>query len=71
MMNYDDDNTFDYDNINSQGIVDPLNSSPIDELGEGAYEGGWWSQAKCEHRARHAGIQGNPESGNHHQAPSH
>jgi len=26
-----------------------LNSSPIDELGEGVYEGGWWCQAKCEH----------------------
>ena len=38
-----------------------LNSSPIDEPGEGAYESGWW----------HAGIHGNPESGNHHQAPSH
>ena len=42
-----------------------LNSSPIDELGEGAYEGGWWCQAKCEHRAGHAGIHCNPESGNH------
>ena len=48
-----------------------LNSSPIDELGEGAYEGGWWCQAKCEHPAGHAGIHGNPESGNHHPAPSH
>ena len=48
-----------------------LNSSPIDELGEGAYESGWWCQAKCECRAGHAGIHGNPESGNHHQALSH
>ena len=47
------------------------NSSPIDELGEGAYEGGWCCQAKCEHRVGHTGIQGNPESGNHHQAPAH
>ena len=50
-------------------ILSSLNSSPIDELGEGAYEGGLWCQAKCEHRAGHAGIHGNPESGNHHQAP--
>jgi len=47
------------------------NSSPLDELGEGAYESGWWCQVKCEHRAGHTGIHGNPESGNHHQAPSH
>ena len=47
------------------------NSSPIHKLGEGAYESRWWCQAKCEHRAGHAGIHGNPESGNHHQAPSH
>ena len=25
-----------------------LNSSPIDELGEGAYESRWWCQAKWE-----------------------
>ena len=48
-----------------------LNSSPIDELGEGAYESGWWCQAKCEPQAGCAGIHGNPESGNHHHAPSH
>ena len=48
-----------------------LNSSPIDELGEGTHESGWWCQVKCEHRAGHAGIDGNPESGNHHQALSH
>mgnify|MGYP006973398549 CR=1 FL=1 len=24
-----------------------LNASPIDELGEGAYESGWWCQVKC------------------------
>ena len=48
-----------------------LNSSPIDELGEGTHESGWWCQVKGEHRAGHAGIHGNPESGNHHQAPSH
>ena len=43
----------------------------IDELGGGAYESGWWCQAKCEPRAGGAGIHGNPESGNHHQALSH
>ena len=48
-----------------------LNSSPVDELGGGAYESRWWCQAKCEPRAGGAGIHGNPESGNHHQAPSH
>ena len=43
-----------------------LNSSTIDELGEGAYESGWWCQAKCEPRAGYTGIHSN-----HHQAPSH
>ena len=36
-----------------------------------AYESGWWCQAKYEHQAGHAGIHDNPESGNHHQAPSY
>ena len=48
-----------------------LSSLPIDELGEGAYESGWWCQAKCEPWAGCAGIDCNPESRNHHQAPSH
>ena len=30
-----------------------LNSSPIDELGEGAYESGWWCQVKCNRQAGH------------------
>ena len=25
-----------------------LNSSPMDELGEGVYESGWWCQVKYE-----------------------
>lgn len=41
-----------------------LNLLPTDELREGAYESGWWRQAKCEPRAGCAGIHGNPESGN-------
>ena len=48
-----------------------LNSLPIDELGEVAYESRWWCQVKCERRAGHAGIHGDSESGNHHQVPSH
>ena len=38
-----------------------LNSSPIDELGEGVYESGWWCQVKCEPQAGHTGIHSNPE----------
>ena len=48
-----------------------LNSSPIDEHGEHAYEMGWWCQAKCKPRAGCIGIHGNPESSNNHQALSH
>ena len=40
-----------------------LTSLPIDELGEGTYESGWWCQAKCDPQA---GCHGN-----HHQALSH
>lgn len=47
-----------------------LNSLPIDELGKGAPVSGW-CQAKCEPRAGCPGIHGNPERGNHQQAPSH
>ena len=43
--------------------INLLNSSPIDELGEGAYERAWWCQVKCERQAGYTGIHGNPESG--------
>ena len=49
----------------------PLNSSPIDELGEGADEYGWWCQVKCESQAWSAGINGNSKSNKHHQAQPH
>lgn len=48
-----------------------LNSLPIDELGKSVHESGWWCQAKCAPRAGRSGIHGNPERGNHHQAPAH
>ena len=48
-----------------------LNSSPIDELGEGAHESKWWCYAKCKPQAGCADIDRNPESRNHHQATSH
>ena len=43
-----------------------LNSLPIDELGKGVHESGWWCQAKYEPRAGRSGIHGNQ-----HQAPAH
>ena len=48
-----------------------LNSLPINELGEVAYESGWWCQAKCEPQEGCTVIQPNPENRNHHQAPKH
>ena len=47
-----------------------LNSSQIDELGDGAYHSGWRFQGEQqasshEPRAEHAGIHGNSASGNH------
>jgi len=44
-----------------------LNSWPIDEVGKGALG---MVEPRYEPRAEHAGIHGNPESGNH-QALSH
>ena len=41
-----------------------LKSSPIDELGGGAYKRRW-RQAKYEQLAERVSIHGNPESGNH------
>ena len=46
--------------------------SPIDDLGECAYESRWWwCQAKCEPQAGSAGIHGNPKSSYHRQVLSH
>ena len=50
-------------------VIFTLKSSPINELGEGACESGWWCQAKCKPQAGHTGIGiqfGNSESGNNH-----
>ena len=35
-------------NLDGHSLKLTLNSSPIDELGEGAYESGWWCQASME-----------------------
>ena len=51
-------------------VIFLFNSSPMGELGKGAYESGWWCQAKWKLRAGRAGIRGHPESGSHHQAAS-
>ena len=48
-----------------------LNSSPIDELGEGAHESRWWCHVKYKPQPGCADIDRNPESTNHHQATSH
>ena len=50
-------------------VYPSLNSLAIDNLGEGAYESGWWCQERYKPQTGHAGIHGNPKSGNHHQAP--
>ena len=47
-----------------------LNSSQIDELGDGAYHSGWRFQgeqraSRHEPRAEHVGMHGNSASGNH------